>query len=77
LNGILTATLTDQGGGVFRLQAILQGGNFSSGEEIRIGCRYYDKRDEAPPVPPAVGILEEDGTFIIEEGLVVIFGIEE
>jgi hypothetical protein len=77
LSGILTATLTDQGGGVFRLQAILQGGNFSSGEEIRIGCRYYDKRDEAPPVPPAVGILEEDGTFIIEEGLVVIFGIEE
>ena len=51
--------------------------NFTADTEVRTRFRIYDLRDEAPPVPPAVGILEEDGTFIIEEGGLVVFGIEE
>jgi len=76
LNGILKTTKTNNAL-IYRAEAILQNGFFSAGQQLRIACRFYDKREEGPPVPPAVGILEEDGTFIIEEGVSTIYGIEE
>ena len=76
LNGILKTSKTNNAL-IYRAEAILQNGFFSAGQQLRIACRFYDKREEGPPVPPAVGILEEDGTFIIEEGVSTTYGIEE
>jgi len=46
LNGILKTTKTNNGL-IYRAEVILQEGFFSSGQELRIACRFYDKRLES------------------------------
>jgi len=74
LNGDLTNTQSNPSGSIFRAEAEIRKPDFDT---PRYASRFHDTRDAAPPVPPAVGILEEDGTFIIEEGVSTIYGIEE
>jgi len=74
LNGDLTNTKSNPSGSIFRAEAEIRKPDFDT---PRYASRFHDTRDAAPPVPPAVGILEEDGTFIIEEGLSTTYGIEE
>ena len=74
LNGDLTNTKSNPSGSIFRAEAEIRKPDFDT---PRYASRFHDTRDAAPPVPPAVGILEEDGTFIIEEGVSTIYGIEE
>ena len=63
LNGILKVTKTNNGL-IYRAEAILQAGFFSSGQEIRIGCRFYDKRDESG-IPN--GMATEDAILMATE----------
>lgn len=77
LLGILRATKTNPSGDIFRVEAELNHLNFTADTTIGVTSRFHDTRGEAPPQPPAIGILEEDGTFILEEGVAIIFGIEE
>lgn len=71
--------VTDEGAGVFRGEVLTDGIKIAALNKstFQVSALIYDKRGPSPPVPPAVGILEEDGvTFILEEGS-SIFGIEE
>lgn len=71
------AIITNPSGSLFQVAGITKSDLLKNAVEYRVSWRFHDTRDEAPPVPPAVGILEEDGTFIIEEGVSTTYGIEE
>jgi hypothetical protein len=62
--------VTDQGGGVFRAEAITDGAKIGvfNKAKFQASALIYDKRDEEPPPPPAVPKIKEGGTFKKKEG---------
>jgi len=77
IDGSNRVVVTVETGDVFRGEAILVGAKLPKRAQFSITARLYDRRGELPPVPPAVGMLEEDGTFMLEEGGGTVFMIEE
>jgi len=70
--------ITNPSGQIWRGEVLTDSVKMSTFDnaEFQVSALIYDKRAPAPPVPPAVGILEEDGTFTLEEGSLE-FSIEE
>ena len=68
VGGTIRVTVTGLGGGRFRGEAILIGPLLNQANKYDITGRLYDKRGEAPPPPPAVPKLMEDGTPKRKEG---------